>query len=99
MNGHIVAPFRRRPEPLPLTPANHRHASSGWGEAPLAGGVMSRRALLEVAADGDENAPLDSAVKSRSSASHSSSDRPVRAARDPVTALIMSSGDFATAKA
>jgi len=32
-------------------------------------------------------------------ATHSSSDRPVRAARDAVTALIMSSGDFATTKA
>jgi hypothetical protein len=27
---------------------------------------------------------------------HSSSERPVRAASDPLTALIMSSGDFAT---
>ncbi len=31
------------------------------------------------------------------SASHSSSERPVRAARDPVTAPIMSPGDFPTA--
>jgi len=30
------------------------------------------------------------------SASHSSSERPVRSASDPITALIMSSGDFAT---
>jgi hypothetical protein len=44
MNGHIVTPFRRRPElfrspqpagALSLTSANHQHASSGWGEAPL----------------------------------------------------------------
>jgi hypothetical protein len=35
MNGHIVTPFRRWPELFPLTSANHWHASSGWGEAPL----------------------------------------------------------------
>ena len=32
-------------------------------------------------------------------ASHSASERPVRAASDPVTALIMSSGVFATLEA
>jgi len=35
MNGHIVAPFRRRPELFRSPPANFRHASSGWGETPL----------------------------------------------------------------
>ena len=37
MNGPIVAPFRRRPEPF-HSPQPARHASSGWGEAPLAVG-------------------------------------------------------------
>jgi hypothetical protein len=33
MNGHIVTPFRRRPEPFHSTPGPHKHASSDWGEA------------------------------------------------------------------
>jgi hypothetical protein len=35
MNGHIVTPFRRRPGLFRLPQPITRHASSGWGVAPL----------------------------------------------------------------
>jgi len=35
MNGHILHRFAAGRSPFQLTSANHRHASSGWGEAPL----------------------------------------------------------------
>ncbi len=38
MNGHIVTPFRRRPGLFRYV-SHRQHASSGWGEAPLAGGT------------------------------------------------------------
>jgi len=38
MNGHIMHRFVVRRSSFQLTPANRRHASSGWGEAPLGGG-------------------------------------------------------------
>jgi len=46
-----LAPFRRRPEPFQLTSANPRHASSGWGETPLGGGVRAFGVRREPAAD------------------------------------------------
>ena len=44
MNGHIVAPFHRRPELF--RSANHRHALSGWGEAPLVIGADDLEVLV-----------------------------------------------------
>ena len=40
MNGHIMHRFVVGRSPFQLTSANLRHASSGWGEAPLAYGAV-----------------------------------------------------------
>ena len=62
MNGHIVAPFRRRPGHFsPLTPARRRHASSGWGEAPLDPGVLGVVVITSEYATGSIHSTLAAA--------------------------------------
>src|SRR5689334_4238878 len=59
MNGHILHRFAAGRSPFQLTSANHRHASSGWGEAPLAG---DRQDLEVSPADGAFEGADDGAV-------------------------------------